>query len=528
MTEESPQQDGLAEWLGETGRADLGYSDVLELLTPDAATRRDYLSKHFETAVPGAAHERLAELAARGLVTVFITTNFDRLLEHALAARGIEPVVVSSDASLKAAPRREHSRCYILKPHGDYLQETIRNTPAEVAELEPGIDAELREVLDRYGVVVLGYSGGDEAIARAIRARDSRYGLYWLARGELPEPARSITEEVGGRVIVRPGAAELLADLDRRLEVFEAQPSGLTPVTVNDEVISLLRRSDTVGLSELLRGERLEFAERLVGLIQQRRLEQPTDDIARECHRALLPVLERRLASLLPLVLHAPELFADEVRSLAETKNRLPASSGRTFWPELLDWCLWWLVYSVGAFAARVRRFAVVAPLFTMQVHSRFGGVVPLADSMPGTAGEAMAKAVMAAQSSQQWLSAAWQSLQADLAGLTLLRERYPQLVSSEDEPLRSLVEFELVMSAALTTHNRNALGRWTEYEGAANSFARELHSDAQLRASVAEAIGLSLEEFDAQAPAALRNVNPFGGFADFGAVNILETGSRQ
>jgi hypothetical protein len=58
---------------------------------------------------------------------VFVTTNFDRLLEHALQSRGIEPVVVTCDADLQTAPSREHSTCYVLKPHGDYLQQTVRN-----------------------------------------------------------------------------------------------------------------------------------------------------------------------------------------------------------------------------------------------------------------------------------------------------------------------------------------------------------------------------------------------------------------
>lgn len=64
----------------------------------------------------------------RGVLRVFVTTNFDRLLERALVSRGIEPVVVSNDATLAAAPRREHSPVYIVKAHGDYLQEPIRNT----------------------------------------------------------------------------------------------------------------------------------------------------------------------------------------------------------------------------------------------------------------------------------------------------------------------------------------------------------------------------------------------------------------
>lgn len=167
-TEETPDQEALETWLQEQGRGDLDYSSLLELAAPDPAIRREYLAKHFEGREPGAAHERLAALAEAGYVRVFVTTNFDRLLERALLARGIEPIVITSAAELAQAPRREHAACYVLKPHGDYLQETIRNTRGELSNLGAQIEAELAEVFDRFGLLVLGYAGNDEAIIKAI------------------------------------------------------------------------------------------------------------------------------------------------------------------------------------------------------------------------------------------------------------------------------------------------------------------------------------------------------------------------
>jgi hypothetical protein len=215
VAEETPGEEEVAAWLTEIARrAKLTYSEVLEDVAPDAPTRRAVLAKHFEEVEPGPTHERLAQLAERGLVRVFVTTNFDRLLERALQSRGIEPVVITSDADLASASSREHADCYVLKPHGDYLQETIRNTPAELAELEPGMTTELQEVFDRYGLVVLGYSGIDEALSNALRRRTSRYGLYWVARAELTEHARGLVEVVGGRLIVWRNASEFLSDLE--------------------------------------------------------------------------------------------------------------------------------------------------------------------------------------------------------------------------------------------------------------------------------------------------------------------------
>jgi len=67
-TTDTPNLEGLAEWLRSTDRGEIDYSTVLEEIAPDGATRRDYLAKHFEGVEPGPAHERLADLAARGLV----------------------------------------------------------------------------------------------------------------------------------------------------------------------------------------------------------------------------------------------------------------------------------------------------------------------------------------------------------------------------------------------------------------------------------------------------------------------------
>jgi hypothetical protein len=142
-TEVPASDEELAVWQSDTGRGEITYSDLLETIAPDQAVRREYLAGFFEGKEPGPTHEALAHLAKLGLVKVFITTNFDRLLERALQVRGIEPTVVSSDADLTVGVPREHASCLVLKPHGDYLQQTIRNTPTELASLDAGITIEL-------------------------------------------------------------------------------------------------------------------------------------------------------------------------------------------------------------------------------------------------------------------------------------------------------------------------------------------------------------------------------------------------
>ena len=68
-----------------------------------------------------------------GFIRVIITTNFDRLLENAIREAGIEPTVIKSEDDLAGAVPLAHSRCYVIKLNGDYLDTRIRNTEGELA-----------------------------------------------------------------------------------------------------------------------------------------------------------------------------------------------------------------------------------------------------------------------------------------------------------------------------------------------------------------------------------------------------------
>ena len=434
-TEDAPDESELTAWLAETGRSDLGYSGILELIAPDPASRRDFLAKHFEGVQPAEAHERLALLAEQGLAKVFVTTNFDRLLEHALQARGIEPTVITDAQDIASVVPREHAPCYVVKPHGDYLQQTIRNTPRELADLGEAMSAELAEIFERYGIVVLGYSGSDEAIASAMRARRSRYGLYWVAGGALRSEATAIVKAVGGRVIERPGATEFLRDLDRRITVFRAHPSGDTPLSVHDEVLLLLKSADRVGLVEVMRRERSALLTAIRDYVEQHRNVTPDEVAAVEAYRAFRPILERRLASLLPVIAYQPDALADEIPEIARLVEREPRLGGYAFWSELTKWAVWWLGYSLGAFATRLGRTSALKRLFDARVKTPYDTEGPLVDYTPGASGWNLAGAVLATRSKTQWLSPTFQLLVEDLPHTDVIVARWPELRDRRRSP---------------------------------------------------------------------------------------------
>lgn len=520
-TSETPEEAGLTKWLKETDREGVGYSGILELIAPDAANRRDYLAKHFEGKKPGKAHHELAGLAEQEAIRVFVTTNFDRLLEHALQARGIEPVIITSGADLASAPRREHAQCYVLKPHGDYLQETIRNTPSELAELEPEIAEELREIFERFGVVVLGYSGSDAGIAELLRARRSRYGLYWVARGDLGESAGRAVEATGGRVIKREGATEFLTDLHRRLEVFRSHPSGHTPVEVHDEVLALVRVKDGIGLAEVMRRERREFADGMTSLITENRKRQPQEEALLEVHDQMLPLWERRLACLLPVIAYAPDQFEREVRSLIDALENRPLEDGFTAWRELLDWATWWLGYACGAFALFEESWAALSALLSARFSTWNDQQMFLVDPVRESIGDELGASVMARLSPQRWRVSRWEHLIWSLNNCQVLQERWPEFPRSGDGKLPALANFDFIVSLSIGLKEGRPVAHWSMYHNGAEQIARRIRMDPGYRAAVESALDLNVGGLMSMAQEALEKAH-FPDFRNSKAIQVL------
>lgn len=504
-TSDRPNRPELEQFLAGLGDGEWSYSRVLELLAPDPATRRDYLAKHFEGTAPAETHELLATLVQDGLVRVFVTTNFDRLLEHALQARGIEPVVVTDEMSLRNAVSREHADCYVLKPHGDYLQQTIRNTETELGELPAAIDAELREVFSRYGLLVLGYSGSDPALGRALRERRSRYGLYWLARGALGADAAAIVEATGGRVIIRSDTAALLRDLRRRLDVFRAHPSGQTPESVHGEVLAALRRDDQVAVGELMRGERRALEDAIADQTLGRENEQLTEEVVRRLHDAVAPVIERRLLGLLPLVDYAPERLDEELRDLSALGERRPRASGLVFWIRAAEWPWWWLTHALGAYAVRGWRPRAMRALLDARA-VELDKERPLAGGFPGETAFNVGKVMCPpAREGYYWPHPEWHYLATWLRDSDPVASRYPELVSGEGGAKRALGDWNFILALALGLRGQGSVAYWSLSPGGAQEVARRLYIDRRLRGQLAkDVLGLGLKELDAQAAAAL------------------------
>lgn len=157
--------DDPVSWYRAHADGDPDYSGLLTELAPSSADRRNLLERYFEpteeeraegSKVPTKAHRAIAYLVAQGFVKVIVTTNFDRLLEIALAEASVQAQIVSSPAHAAGAMPIAHSRCTIIKVHGDYLSPDLKNTVDELAGYDAATDHLLDEVFDQYGLIVCG------------------------------------------------------------------------------------------------------------------------------------------------------------------------------------------------------------------------------------------------------------------------------------------------------------------------------------------------------------------------------------
>jgi hypothetical protein len=220
-------------WAAHGNGKSLGYSALLELLAPTAAARRSLLAGFFEATdderedgqkVPGRAHEAIADLVARGSVRVILTTNFDRLTERALEARGISPQVISTADEIAGMEPLAHARCTIVKLHGDYSGLGQRNTVDELSTYPDAQNELLARVFDEYGLIVSGWSAEwDYALVAAMKASPSRrYPWYWGQLGALAHVAKGLIASKGASLIDGVTADDLFGGLVRRLDALDA------------------------------------------------------------------------------------------------------------------------------------------------------------------------------------------------------------------------------------------------------------------------------------------------------------------
>ena len=238
-------------WYQDKFDKEADYSDLLDALAKTRTERQQLLRPYWEpddqeredgAKRPTAAHQAIAALAARGFIKIIVTTNFDRLMESALRDQGLEPTVLSSPDQIQGALPLIHTRCCVIKLHGDYLDTRILNTSSELDQYSREFDDLLDRIFDEFGLVICGWSAEwDGALRSAInRSPSRRFTTYWTVRGTLGDEAQRLIAHRDAHVIRIEDADTFFTTIQQHVESIE-EFSKPHPLSVEAAVASLKR-----------------------------------------------------------------------------------------------------------------------------------------------------------------------------------------------------------------------------------------------------------------------------------------------
>ncbi len=239
------------EWYQAKFGQDPDYSALLDAIAKTPAERQQLLRGYWEPSEqereegekqPTAAHRAIALLVAQGFVKVIITTNFDRLMETALAEVSVTPTILSTPDQVIGALPLIHTRCCLIKVHGDYLDTRIRNTPQELGSYPAEFDTLLDRILDEFGLVVCGWSSDwDEALRKALlRAPSRRFATYWAIRGDPSKFAQLLIDHRAAQTISIKDADSFFGAVQQLVQSLE-EFSRPHPLSTEAAVASLKR-----------------------------------------------------------------------------------------------------------------------------------------------------------------------------------------------------------------------------------------------------------------------------------------------
>lgn len=281
------------------------YAAAFEAVFPLATERRAYIEAAVSRAEPSFGHRVLASLISNGQAPCVFTTNFDPLIERTTVST--DEVLLPTDRShltvgaLDSSERaerclRESAWPLLVKMHGDYHSERLMNTATELQEQDERLRQVLVEACGRFGLIVVGYSGRDASVMRALMEALNQQtpfpgGIYWMIRP-------------GGRLL--PGVEDFLASASAK-----SVQVHLVETETFDELAGELDRQVSLPtpLAEYVRAARTDARVRQVAL--------PTVEAAN------FPVLRCSALLLTEIPTQARRLVLDRPSTTLEVRNLL-------------------------------------------------------------------------------------------------------------------------------------------------------------------------------------------------------------
>lgn len=137
----------------------------------------------------------LGAFLSSGLTRVVFTTNFDSIVEKAVAevsGNSLSAYHIEGSRSAMEALNNEEFPIY-CKLHGDFRYDSVKNLSDDLLKQDRALAACLKIAASRFGFIVAGYSGRDASIMSLFKeALEGQnpfpHGFYWTGIKGLPAP----------------------------------------------------------------------------------------------------------------------------------------------------------------------------------------------------------------------------------------------------------------------------------------------------------------------------------------------------
>ena len=159
---------------------DMEYSYWFTKYSTASEDIHSFLTELMNNKNPSEAYILLADLFVNNMFSIAFTTNFDDLLGESLSLLGVRSKEIlfgtnSVDTTLsKTSPN-------IIKLHGDYMYNNTKNLSSETRKLPLPLQYQMENILNKCGLIVIGYSGSDNSIMYTLEKLSEKYSfpLFW-------------------------------------------------------------------------------------------------------------------------------------------------------------------------------------------------------------------------------------------------------------------------------------------------------------------------------------------------------------
>src|SRR5690606_26388019 len=179
-------------------------------------------------------------LIKKGFIKVVVTTNFDRLLEIALLAEGIEPFVIRNPDDIDGAIPLVHSDFVLIKINGDYLDSRFLNTKEELSIYDKRVNDYILRVVNEFGIISCGWSAKwDTGLVNVLKQSENfRYFSYWTHLGQCESELQEIAKYRKGQTVKIESSDTFFRELADNIDSLESLNSN-HPLTTDIAVARL-------------------------------------------------------------------------------------------------------------------------------------------------------------------------------------------------------------------------------------------------------------------------------------------------